>query len=73
LDVRFLKIAIKATLDAKKISHLARKVLEAPTSLKINFSTIEVGLHCSFHPEKTSLYPLYHSLLGKISYSREYR
>jgi len=55
LDVRFLKIAIKAMLDAKKISPLARKVLEIPTSLKINFSTIEVGLHCSFHPEKTSL------------------
>jgi len=23
-------------------------VLEAPTSLEINFRTIEVGLHCSF-------------------------
>jgi len=28
LDVRFLKIAIKAMLDPKKISRLARKVLE---------------------------------------------
>jgi len=41
--------------DAKKISSLARKVLEVQTSLEINFSTIEVGLHCNFHPEKTSL------------------
>jgi len=48
---------------SKKISPLARKVLEVPTGLKINFSTIEVGLHCSFHPEKTSLY---HSLTGEI-------
>jgi len=49
-------------LDVKKIS-LVRKVLEVPTSLEINFSTIEVGPHCSFHPEKTSLY---HSLMGEI-------
>jgi len=49
--------------DDKKISTLTRKVLEVSTSLKINFSTIEVGLHCSFHPEKTSLY---HSLMGEI-------
>jgi len=35
----------------KKISPLARKVLEVPTSLEINFSTNEEGLHCSFHPE----------------------
>jgi len=35
--------------DAKNIFSLARKVLEAPTSLEINFSTIEVGLHCSFN------------------------
>jgi len=41
--------------DAKNISLLARKVLEVLTSLKINFITIEVGLHCIFHPEKTSL------------------
>jgi len=53
-----------------KISPLARKVLEAPTSLEISFSTIEVDLRCSFHPENTSLY---HSLLGKISYSTENR
>jgi len=59
------------TSDAKKLSSLARKVLEVPTScLKINFSTIEEGLHCSFHLEKTSLY---HSLLGEISYSTENR
>jgi len=70
LDVRFLKIAIKATSDAKKISPLVRKVLEVPISLEINFSTIEVGLHCSFYPEKTSLY---HSLMGEISYSTENR
>jgi len=63
------KIAIKAKSDPKKISPLARKVLEIPTSLKINFNTIEVGLHCSFHPEKTSLY---HSLNGEI-YSIENR
>jgi len=49
----------------KKISPLARTVLEVPTSLEINFNTIEIGLHCSFYPEKTSLY---HSLLGEISY-----
>jgi len=55
--------------DAKKIYSLARKVLEVPTSLKIYFSTIEVGLHCSFHPEKISLY---HSLIGDI-YSTENR
>jgi len=55
LDAQFLKIAIKAMSDAKKISPLTRKVLEVPTSLKINFSTIEVVLHYSFHPEKTSL------------------
>jgi len=55
--------------DAKKISPLARKVLEFPTSLKINFNTIEVGLHCSFHPENTSLY---HSLMGEI-YNKENR
>jgi len=48
-DVRFLKIAIKALSDAKKISPLVRKVLEVPTSLEINFSIVEVGLHCSFH------------------------
>jgi len=53
LDVRFLKMAVKVMSDAKKISPLARKVLEVP-SLERNF-TIEVGLHCSFHPEKTSL------------------
>jgi len=70
LDVQYLKIAVKAMSDAKKISPLARKVLEVPTSLKINFSTIEVGLHCSFDPEKTRLY---HSLLGEISYSTENR
>jgi len=64
LNIRFLKIAIKAISDAKKRSPLARKVLEVPTSLKINFSTFEVGLHYSFDPEKTSLY---HSLLGEIS------
>jgi len=58
LDVRFLKIAIKAMSDARKVS-------EVLTSLEIYFSTIEVGLHCSFHPENTSLY---HSLLGEISY-----
>jgi len=51
--VRFIKIAIKAMSDPRKISPLARKVLQVPTSLEINFSTIEVGLHCSFHPEKT--------------------
>jgi len=39
----------------KKISSLTRKILEVPTSLEINFSTIEVGLHCCFHPEKISL------------------
>jgi len=50
---------------AKRICPLARKVLEVPTRLEINFSTIEVGLHCSFYLEKTSLY---HSLMGKISY-----
>jgi len=49
-------------LDAKKTSPLARKILDVPTSLEINFSTIEVGLHCSFQPEKTSLY---HSLMGE--------
>jgi len=49
--------------DPKKISPLAKKVLEVPTRLEINFSTIEVGLHCSFHPEKTSLY---HRLIGEI-------
>jgi len=32
LDVQFLKIAIKAMSDAKKISFLARKVLEVPTN-----------------------------------------
>jgi len=63
LDVWFLKIEIKAMSDPKKISHLARKALEVSTSLEINFSTIEVGLHCSFHPEKTSIY---HSLMGEI-------
>jgi len=63
LHVQFLKIAIKAMPDAKKISPLARKVLEVPKRLEINFSTIEVSLHCSFHPEKTSLY---HSLMGEI-------
>jgi len=63
MDVRFLKIAIKAMSDPKKISPLARKVSEVPTSLEINFSTIEVGLHCNFHPEKNSLY---HSLIGEI-------
>jgi len=47
---------------------LASKVLEVPTSLEINFSTIKVGLYCSFYPEKTRLY---HSLLGKISYRTE--
>jgi len=62
-NVRFLKIAIKAMPDPKKMSPFARKVLEVPTSLEINFSTIEVSLHCSFHPEKTSLY---HSLIGEI-------
>jgi len=36
------------TSDAKKIFVLARKVLEVPTSLEINFSTIKVGLYCSF-------------------------
>jgi len=56
--------------DAKKLSPLARKVLEVPTSLEINFSTIEVGLHCSFHPGMTSLY---HSLLSEISYITEKR
>jgi len=55
--------------DVKKISPFARKVLEVPSSLEINFSTIEVGLHCSFYLEKTSLY---HSLLGEI-YSTENR
>jgi len=69
LDVRFLKLAKKAMANAKKIFRLARKVLEVPKSLKINFSTIEVGLHCSFRPEKTSLY---HSLMGEI-YSTENR
>jgi len=54
----------------KKISPLARKVFEVPTSLEINFCTIEISLHCSFQPEKTSLY---HSLLGEISYSTENR
>jgi len=39
LDVRFLKIAIKAMSDPKKISPLARKVLEVSTSLEINFSS----------------------------------
>jgi len=68
LDLGFLKIAIEAMSDAKKI--LARMVFKVPTSLEINFSTIEVGLHCTFHPEKTSLY---HSLLGEISYSTENR
>jgi len=53
----------------KKISPLAGKVLEVPRSLEINFSTIDVGLHCSFHPEKTSLY---HSLMDEI-YSTENR
>jgi len=57
-------------LDAKKISPLARKILEVPASLEINFSTIEVGLNCNFYPEKTSLY---HSLLGEISYSTKNR
>jgi len=52
-----------------KKSPLARKVLEVPTGLEINFSTIEVELHCIFHSEKTSLY---HSLLGEI-YSTENR
>jgi len=33
--------------DPKKISPLARKVLEVPTSLEVNFSTIEEGLHFS--------------------------
>jgi len=64
------KIAIKAMSDARKISPLARKVLDVSTSLEINFCTIEVGLHCSFHTEKTSLYP---SLLGEMSYSTENR
>jgi len=67
LDVRFLKIAIKAMSDPKKVSPLARKVLEVPTSLEINFSTIGVGLHCSFDPEKTSLY---HSLMSEIYSTR---
>jgi len=61
--VRFLKIAIKAMSDPKKISPLIKKVLEVPTNLEINFITIEVGLYFSFHPEKTSLY---HSLMGEI-------
>jgi len=69
LGVRYLKIAIKAMSDVKKISPLARKVLEVPTSLEINFSTTEVGLHCSVHPEKANLY---HSLMGEI-YSTENR
>jgi len=55
--------------DVKKISPLAIKVLEVSTSLEINFSTIEVSLPCSFHPEKTSLY---HSLIGEV-YSTENR
>jgi len=59
----------KSDVRSKKISPFARKVLEVPTSLDINFSTIEVGLHCNFHPEKTSLY---HSLIGEI-YSTENR
>jgi len=42
--------AIKAMSSPKKISTLARKVLEVQTSLEINFSTIEVGLNCSFDP-----------------------
>jgi len=49
--------------DAKKISPLAKKVLEVSTTLEINFSTIEVGLLCTFYPEKTSLY---HSLMGEM-------
>jgi len=57
----------KSDVRCKKISHLARKVLEAPTSVEIYFSTIKIGLHCSFHPEKTSLY---HSLLGEIYSTR---
>jgi len=48
LDVWFLKIAIKAMSDAKKVSPLARKVSEVPTSLEINFSTIEVGITVVF-------------------------
>jgi len=55
LDVRYLKMVVKVMSDAKKISPLARKVLKFPTSLEINFGTIEVGLHCSFHSEKTSI------------------
>jgi len=56
----------KVISDAKKISPLATKVLEVSTSLEINFSTIEIDLHRSFHPKNTSLY---HSLLGEISYT----
>jgi len=56
--------------DPKKISPLARKVLEVPLSLEINFSTIEIELHCSFHREKTSLY---HSLIGGLYRSTENR
>jgi len=69
LDVWFLKIAVKAMLVANKISSFARKVSEVPISLEINFGTIEVSLHCSFHPENTSLY---HSLMSGI-YSTENR
>jgi len=43
LDVRFLKLAIKTMSDPKKISPLARKILEVPTSLEINFITIKGG------------------------------
>jgi len=42
-SIEFLSISLKWKLDVR---------LEVPTSLEINFSTIEVGLHCSFHPEK---------------------
>jgi len=40
LGVWFLQIAMKAMLDAKIIFPLARKVLEVPTTLEINFNTI---------------------------------
>jgi len=55
LEAQFLKMAIKAMSDAQNICPLARKVLKVSTSLKIYFSTIEVALHNSFYPEKTSL------------------
>jgi len=34
----------KSDVRCKKISPIARKVLEVPTSLEINFSTIELGV-----------------------------